>query len=87
MVNKNNQQKNKAFWYKIDSLPIEDLHLWGELLVLTKHLSNKNPKQWLDLIDLVNLTKSNTNYQLTQKQKRYMTMLILSSWDELENEL
>lgn len=72
------------FWYVVDRLPIKDLILWSERLTKTKYLSNINPEYWLDLIDLIRIAKQPMTMELTQKQKRYMTMLVLGCWNDLE---
>ena len=77
-------EHNRDFWYVIDHLPIEHLILWGVRLTNTKYLSNKNADYWLDLIDLIRIARQPMIMILTQKQKRYMAMLILSCWTDLE---
>jgi len=77
-------EKNYDFWYVIDHIPIEDLILWAERLTKTKYLSNHNGEYWLDLIDLISVAKQPMTMILTKKQKRYMCMLIISCWTDLE---
>jgi hypothetical protein len=77
-------EKNRDFWAIIDHLPIEHLILWGERLTKTKYLSNHSGEYWLDLIDLIRIAKDPMNYAMTKKQKRYMSMLVISCWDDLE---
>ena len=77
-------EHNRDFWYVIDHLPIEHLILWGDRLTNTKYLSNKNSEHWLELIDLIRVAREPMTMILTQKQKRYMAMLILSCWTDLE---
>jgi len=72
------------FWYVVNRLPNEHLILWAERLSKTKYLSNKNPEYWLDLLDLIRIAKDPMNQILTSKQKRYLAMLILECWNELE---
>ena len=72
------------FWYVVDHLSLEHLILWSERLTKTKYLSDKSGEHWLDLIDLISIAKLPMNYILTTKQKRYMSMLVLSCWLELE---
>lgn len=79
-----NNELTSDFWYVIDHLPIEHLILWSERLTKTKYLSNKNPEYWLDLIDLIRIAKQPMTMELTKKQKRYMTMLVLECWYDLE---
>jgi len=79
-----NYEKNYDFWYVIDHLPIGDVILWAERLTKTKYLSNHNGEYWLDLIDLITIAKDPMNQILTTKQKRYMCMLIISCWNDLE---
>jgi hypothetical protein len=79
-----NYEHNKDFWYVIDRLPIEHVILWSERLTKTKYLSNKSGDYWLDLIDLIRIAKQPMTMSLTTKQKRYMCMLIISCWNELE---
>lgn len=81
-VDKN--QINYDFWYVIDRLPIEHVILWSERLTKSKYLSNKNPEYWLDLIDLIRIAKQPMTMILTQKQKRYMCMLVIECWNDLE---
>ena len=79
-----NYEKNYDFWYVIDHLPITDVILWSERLTKTKYLSNHNGEYWLDLIDLIRIAKQPMTMILTTKQKRYMCMLVISFWNELE---
>lgn len=74
----------RDFWNMIDNLPIEHLILWSERLSKTRYLSDKNPTYWTDLLDLIRISKDPMNYTLTQKQKRYMCMLVLECWIDLE---
>jgi hypothetical protein len=73
-----------TFWYVLDRLPREHVILWSERLTKTKYLSNKNPEYWLDLIDLIRIAKQPMTMELTKKQKRYMCMLVLECWNDLE---
>jgi hypothetical protein len=77
-------EKNYNFWYVIDHLPISDVILWAERLTKTKYLSNHSGDYWLDLIDLIRIAKQPMTMELTKKQKRYMCMLVISFWNELE---
>jgi len=79
-----NYEKNSDFWYVIDHLPIEDVILWAERLTKTKYLSNHSGDYWLDLIDLIRIAKQPMTMILTTKQKRYMCMLVISCWNDLE---
>lgn len=79
-----NYEHNRDFWYVIDHLPIEHIIIWSERLTKTRYLSNKSGEHWLDLIDLIRIAKQPQTMILTRKQKRYMTMLILSCWNDLE---
>jgi len=79
-----NNEMTYDFWYVIDHLPIEHVILWSERLTKTKYLSNKSGEYWLDLINLISIAKQPMTMILTQKQKRYMTMLVLECWNELE---
>ena len=83
-IDQPNYEKNSDFWYVIDHLPIEHLILWSERLTKTKYLSNKSGEYWLDLIDLIRIAKDPMNYAMTTKQKRYMSMLVLECWNDLE---
>jgi hypothetical protein len=83
-INQYNCEKNNDFWYIIDHIPIEHLIIWSERLTKTKYLSNKSGEYWLDLIDLIHTAKDPMNQILTKKQKRYMTMLVLECWNDLE---
>ena len=83
-INQYNYEKNIDFWYIIDHIPIEHLILWSERLTKTKYLSDKSGKHWLELIDLISTAKDPMNQILTKKQKRYMTMLVLECWNDLE---
>ena len=75
---------NHDFWYIIDRLPIKHIILWAERLTNTKYLSNKSGEYWLDLINLIALAKQPMTIILTKRQKRYMCMLVISCWDDLE---
>lgn len=79
-----NYEKNYDFWYVIDHLPIGDVILWSERLTKTKYLSNHSGEYWLDLIDLIRIAKQPMTMELTKKQKRYMCMLVISCWNQLE---
>jgi hypothetical protein len=79
-----NYEKNSDFWYVIDHLPISDVILWAERLTKTKYLSNHSGDYWLDLIDLIRISKQPMTMELTSKQKRYMCMLVISCWNQLE---
>ena len=79
-----NYEKNYDFWYVIDHIPIEDLILWAERLTKAKYLSNHSGQYLLDLIDLISVAKQPMTMILTTKQKRYMCMLVISCWNNLE---
>ena len=79
-----NYEKNYDFLYVIDHLPICDVILWAERLTKTKYLSNHSSDYWLDLIDLISIAKQSMTMILTKKQKRYMCMLVISFWNDLE---
>ena len=77
-------EHNRDFWYIIDHLPIQEIILWAERLTQTKYLSNHSSDYWLDLIDLIRIAKQPMTMILTKKQKRYMIMLVISCWNDLE---
>lgn len=79
-----NYEHNRDFWYIIDRLHIQDIILWAERLTQTKYLSNHSSDYWLDLIDLIRIAKQPMTMILSKKQKRYMVMLIISCWNDLE---
>lgn len=79
----NNYEKSRDFWYVLDRLPIEHVILWSERLTKTKYLSNVNPNAWLDLIDMIRIAKDPKNFILSDKQKRFMVLEILTFWNDL----
>lgn len=75
-------ERNRDFWYIVDRLDMNHLVLWANRLVISKHLSNNDPEAWLDVIDIIRLTRV-PEVKLTNKQKRYMAMCVISYWNEL----
>lgn len=75
-------QNNNDFWYIIDHMNLQHISAWCTRLSKTRLLSNQSPKDWLTLLDLINLANNNS-IELTIKQKRFMVMCLLPYYTEL----
>lgn len=75
-------QNNNDFWYIIDHMNLQHITIWCTRLSKTTLLSDHSSKDWLTLLDLINLSKNNS-IELTPKQKRFMVMCLLPYYNEL----
>ena len=73
---------NRDFWFIIDHMNLEHIIVWCTRLSKTRLLSNQSHKDWLTLLDLINLAKNNS-IELTPTQKRFMVMSLLPYYNEM----
>jgi hypothetical protein len=77
-------ETNYDFWYIIDHMDVKDIVLWCNRLTQTKLLSNRNPENWLHVIDIIKITQ-NAQCELTTKQKRFCILQLLPFWTQLSS--
>ena len=75
----NDKLIDSKFWYTLDHLENDKLHLWGMRMLKKKYIvQGKNFNKVCGVLT----DWENKNFW-TKKQKRYLAMMIISNWDDV----
>lgn len=82
-----NYQRNKDFWYVMDSIETELVMKWAERAVSIKNPIHGKliPNEWQTCCNILNTVKNSTpKIELSNKQKRLLIFYIITMWHDLE---
>ena len=75
----NEKLLDSNFWYIVDHLENDKLHLWGMRMLKKKYIVQG--KNFMKVCGV--LTDWENDKFWTSKQKRYLAMMIISNWDDV----
>jgi hypothetical protein len=77
LKNKNDKLVNNDFWYVIDHLQNDKLYTWCMRMIKKKHII-----QGTNFIKVCGVLNEWEQYKSwSQKQKRYIAMMLITNWD------